>query len=35
MKDETLIGLRVIKDAIKDAGGITKVGSILEYDQSS
>ena len=35
MKDETLIGLRVIKDAIKDAGGITKVGSILGYDQSS
>ena len=25
MKDETLIGLRVIKDAIKHAGGITKV----------
>ena len=25
MKDETLIGLRVIKDTIKHAGGITKV----------
>ena len=30
MKDETLIGLRAIKDAIKNAGGITKVEVSLD-----
>ena len=34
MKDETLKGLRAIKDAIKHGGGITKI-SVFGYDQSS
>ena len=35
MKDETLKGLRAIKDAMKHAGGITKNNSVFGYDQSS
>ena len=34
MKEETLKGLRAIKEAIKHAGGIIKI-SVFVYDQSS